>query len=90
MPVEIAGIKLYTLEEVQEPFNKAGIPLSMLTLRAYARDGKIKGRKMGNRWYVSEEALRDYFRAVTGTEHKADGPGLPETAPMSENAELRT
>lgn len=68
MPIEIAGIKLYKLEEVQEPFKAAGIPLSMLTLRAYVRTGKLKARKMGNRWYVSEEALRDYFKATTGTE----------------------
>jgi len=68
MPIEIAGIKLYKLEEVQEPFKTAGIPLSMLTLRAYVRTGKLKARKMGNRWYVSEEALREYFKAETGTE----------------------
>jgi hypothetical protein len=73
MTIQVAGISLYTLEELREPFNKAGHPLSMLTLRAYAKAGKIKARKMGNRWYVSEDALRDYFRGA-GAEPKAEAP----------------
>src|SRR5690625_6270547 len=32
-----------------------------MTLRAYLREGKLKGRKMGVQWFVTEEAIRDYF-----------------------------
>jgi len=31
------------------------------TLQQYLKAGKIKGRKLALRWYVTEEALRDYF-----------------------------
>jgi predicted site-specific integrase-resolvase len=31
------------------------------TLRAYIRQGKIKGRKVAGKWLVSDEALRQYF-----------------------------
>jgi len=31
------------------------------TIRAILRDGKLKGRKLARKWYVTEENLRDYF-----------------------------
>ena len=32
-----------------------------MTIRAYLREGKIRARKLGVQWYVTEEALREYF-----------------------------
>ena len=32
------------------------------TIRKYLRQGKLKGKKLAKRWYVSEEALKDYFQ----------------------------
>jgi len=61
MTIHLAGIKLYTLEEIQEAFREAGQTLTLLTLRQYAKTGKIKARKMGTRWLVSEEALQEFF-----------------------------
>ena len=40
--------------------------LTSTTIRryiSYIRDGKLKGKKMGTRWYVSEEAISDFFRS---------------------------
>lgn len=33
------------------------LPITSLTIREYLRKGKIKGRKIGRLWYVSEENL---------------------------------
>lgn len=37
--------------------------VTKITLWTYLRNGKIKGRKMGTTWYVTEESLREYFNA---------------------------
>jgi excisionase family DNA binding protein len=58
MPIQIGDIKLHSLKELSE---KLGV--TKVTLRTYLRTGKIKGRKMGTTWYVTEESLREYFNA---------------------------
>jgi len=58
MPIQLGDIRLYSLKELSE---KLGV--TRVTLRTYLRDGKIKGRKMGTTWYVTEESLRGYFNA---------------------------
>jgi hypothetical protein len=32
-----------------------------MTIRAYLRNGRIRARKLGVKWYVTESALREYF-----------------------------
>ena len=58
MPIQIGDIKLYSLKELSEK-----LEVTRVTLRSYLRSGKIKGRKMGTTWYVTEESLREYFNA---------------------------
>ncbi len=58
MPVRIGDSRLHSLKELSE---KLGV--TKLTLQTYLREGKIKGRKMGTTWYVTEESLREYFNA---------------------------
>jgi excisionase family DNA binding protein len=58
MPIQIGDIKLHSLKELSE---KLGV--TKVTLRTYLRSGKIKGRKMGTTWYVTEESLGEYFNA---------------------------
>lgn len=31
------------------------------TIRTYLREGKLKGRKMARKWYVTEWSLQKYF-----------------------------
>ena len=31
------------------------------TIRAYLREGRLKGRKMARKWYVTEQSLQEYF-----------------------------
>lgn len=54
--IEIGSIRLYNIAELAETFG-----VSELTLRNYVREGRLKGRKVGKRWFVSEQAIRDHF-----------------------------
>jgi excisionase family DNA binding protein len=56
MPKNIAGLNLYNLKEISKKLD-----VTSSTLRAYIRQGKIKGRKVAGKWLVSDEALRQYF-----------------------------
>ena len=56
MPRKIGSLTLYSVDDLHEMLG-----VSKLTLRAYIREGKIKGRKLGVSWYVTEDAIRAYF-----------------------------
>ena len=56
MPKQIGNLTLYSVDDLHEHLG-----LSKMTIRAYLREGKIRGRKLGVQWYVSEEALHEYF-----------------------------
>lgn len=56
MPKKIGSLTLYSIDDLHE---RLGI--SKMTLRAYLREGRIRGRKLGVQWFVTEEAIRDYF-----------------------------
>lgn len=55
-PVEIAGIKLYSVKDLARAFG-----LSEATIRHHFKTGKIAGTKIGHTWYVSEDRLRTMF-----------------------------
>jgi excisionase family DNA binding protein len=57
MSIKLGDMALYDVEELSEMLG-VGIP----TIRKYLREGKLKGIKPAKRWYVSEEALKDYFQ----------------------------
>ena len=57
MSIQVGDMKLYDVEEVAEMLD-VGSP----TIRRYLREGKLKGKKLAKRWYVSEENLKDYFQ----------------------------
>lgn len=56
MPIEIGGLKLWTVEELAQILD-----VQERTIRSYLRGGKLRGRKLARRWYVTEEHLREYF-----------------------------
>lgn len=56
MPKKIGSLTLYSVDDLHELLG-----ISKMTLRAYLREGRLKGRKMGVQWFVTEEAIRDYF-----------------------------
>jgi len=56
MPLEISGLKLYNVDEVAEML-KSTKP----TIRAYFKEGKIKGQKVAGKWYITEDNLKKYL-----------------------------
>lgn len=56
MPKKIGSLTLYSVDDLHEMLG-----MSKMSIRAYLRDGKIKGKKLGVQWYVTEEAIRNYF-----------------------------
>ncbi|MDZ7659073.1 helix-turn-helix domain-containing protein [Fodinibius sp.] len=61
MPKQIGNLTLYSVDDLHEQLG-----LSKMTIRAYLREGKIRARKLGVKWYVTEEALREYFNESSG------------------------
>ena len=57
MPKKIGQITLYAVDELSEILD-----IQETTIRKYLREGRLRGRKLAARWYVSEESLADYFR----------------------------
>ncbi|TVQ68148.1 MAG: DNA-binding protein [Balneolaceae bacterium] len=56
MPRKIGSLTLYSVDDLHEMLG-----ISKMTLRTYLREGRLRGRKLGVQWYVTEEAIRDYF-----------------------------
>lgn len=56
MPKQIGNLTLYSVDDLHRQLG-----LSKMTIRAYLREGKIRARKLGVKWYVTEDALREYF-----------------------------
>jgi excisionase family DNA binding protein len=65
MPIEMGGLKLFTVTELSELLD-----VQERTIRRYLRDGVLKGVKFARKWYIPEEALREYFD-VSGEEGEA-------------------
>jgi excisionase family DNA binding protein len=63
MAIQIGGLTLYTVEDLAEALN-----IQERTIRKFLREGTLKGRKLANRWFVSEESLREYFQQVDSPE----------------------
>lgn len=58
MPKQIGQTKLYTVDEVSRM-----LELTAVTVRVYIRAGKIKARKIGTRYHVTEKDLEKYATA---------------------------
>lgn len=56
MPKKIGDLTLYSVDDLHELLG-----ISKMTLRTYLREGRLRGRKLGVSWYVTEEAIREYF-----------------------------
>lgn len=63
---EIGDMELYNVEEVAEKLGMAE-----RTVRKLLREGEIKGRKLGKRWYVTSKWLQEYF-SVPETESQEE------------------
>lgn len=68
MPKKIGSLILYSIDDLHEILG-----VSKLTLRSYLRTGRIRGRKLGVSWYVTQESLQDYFNAPERRRKDVDG-----------------
>lgn len=53
---QIGDIKFYDVQEIAKAFD-----MTPQSIRKFLREGRIKARKLGTRWYVTEEAMREYL-----------------------------
>ncbi len=73
MPKNIGDLTLYSVDDLHEILG-----ISKMTLRTYLREGRLRGRKLGVSWYVTEEAIREYFdepQAESGSTQKTKSSG---------------
>lgn len=56
MPIQAGDLKLYEVKELAQL-----LAIQERTVRKLFRDGTLKGRKLAKKWYITEEALKDYF-----------------------------
>ena len=52
----IAGIKIYTFGEVLEL-----LEVSRPVLRNYIQDGRIRARRIGKGWFITETAIQEWL-----------------------------
>lgn len=69
MPKHLGNLTLFSVDDLHEQLG-----LSKMTIRAYLREGKIRAKKLGVQWYVTEEALREYFDEPTAGTKKTKKP----------------
>lgn len=62
--MKIGDITLFKVEEIVEAFKEGEGKVSKHTIRRYIREGKLKGRKVGGVWWITEDSLRDWLGAV--------------------------
>ena len=64
MPINIRGEKYYLVEDLAKI-----LPLTKNTVRMYIRKGRLRGKKLGKLFYVSNTDLRNF---LDGREHDQD------------------
>lgn len=58
MATEIEGIKFYTIPEIAEALN-----VTPQTVRAYIKQGKLKGQRIGRPILITENNLKEFLKA---------------------------
>jgi len=58
MATEIEGIKFYTIPETAE-----ALKVTPQTVRAYIKQGKLKGQRIGRPILITENNLKEFLKA---------------------------
>lgn len=61
-PIVFDGMKVYTIPDLIELLH-----LTKWTLRTHIRAGRLKAKKIGRSYYITEDALKEFFEAKTET-----------------------
>jgi len=59
MATEIEGIKFYTIPDTAEALN-----VTPQTVRAYIKQGKLKGQRIGRPILITENNLKEFLQAT--------------------------
>ncbi len=59
MATVIEGIKFYTIQEAAEALN-----VTPQTVRAYIKQGKLKGKRVGRPILITENNLKEFLQAT--------------------------
>lgn len=85
MPRRVGDLILYSVDDLHEQLG-----ISKMTIRAYLRDGKLKGRKFGVSWFVTEEALKEYFSLDEPAEAPTSEPKASTISSTDHSASLNS
>lgn len=61
MPIKIGDLMLYDVLELSKKLN-----VTPVTLRSYMKQGRLQGKKVGGKWYISQASLEVYFNPKSG------------------------
>lgn len=56
MPVQPGPVPTFTLEQISQRYG-----VCTRTLRNYIKQGRLRATRMGRRYQVTDQALRDFF-----------------------------
>ncbi len=56
MPVEFGDLKMYTVEEIAKK-----LKVSSHTIYEYIRDGKLRAKRFGKKYQITQDSLEKYF-----------------------------
>jgi len=76
--IRVGDLVLYDVETLSKLLD-----VQERTIRKYLREGRLKGRKMARKWYVTEQSLQDYFEQP----EEAIMPPAEETVDFFEGAQ---
>jgi len=62
---QFGDIKFYDVQEIARIFD-----MTPQSIRKFFKTGRIKARKFGTRWYVTEEAMREYLLGIDNDKGK--------------------
>lgn len=66
MVKKVGDMELYTVKELAELLD-----FQETTVRKMLREGTLKGKKLGKKWFITDKAIQDYF--IEEAENKDDG-----------------
>lgn len=56
MPIKFKDSQLYSVKDLTKI-----LPITPESIRAYLREGRIKGHKIGKNWYVTKENIEAFL-----------------------------
>jgi len=55
--IKIGDLTLYSVKALSEK-----LQVSKDTVKNYLKAGKLQGKKLAGKWYISEQAVKEYFK----------------------------